>query len=202
MTNLGACCIRRGAVTSLQVLPSRVIARSVATRQSWEGSNEFAGGLSHVPAASCEIATPCSARLAMTNLGAFLIRRDAVTSLQVLPSRVIARRAQARRGNLGKAFPISTGHCSNGMHPRLVIPRSEATWESQAGSHDFAGRFPVTQPASVRSHPKARPPSCVLLYEILTESGKIPAFRILTCSKFPFPEVYHGTDPRSSAAAA
>ena len=43
----------------------------------------------------------------MTNLGASYIRRGALASLQSPPSRVIARRAQARRGNLGKAVTNS-----------------------------------------------------------------------------------------------
>ena len=32
-----------------------------------------------------------------------------------------------------QALPISTGHCSNDTHLRLVIPRSEATWQSREG---------------------------------------------------------------------
>ena len=76
------------------------------TRQSQVGTFDFAGAF---PCSGryCEIAEPCSARLAMTNLGAFPIRRGAAPSLRVPPSR--------------------------------VIPRSEATWESHAGTCDFAG---------------------------------------------------------------
>ena len=75
-------------------------------RQSQVGTFDFAGAF---PCSGryCEIAAPCSARLAMTNLGAFPIRRGAAPSLRVPPSR--------------------------------VIPRSEATWESLAGTCDFAG---------------------------------------------------------------
>ena len=149
--------LRSLAMTNLAALPSHVIARSEATRQSQVGSNEFAGGFPAIPAGCCEIATapaeprndklgsaslpchceegasptrqsqvgtfdfagafpcsgryceiaaPCSARLAMTNLGAFPIRRGAAPSLRVPPSR--------------------------------VIPRSEATWESHAGTCGFA----------------------------------------------------------------
>ena len=76
------------------------------TRQSQVGTFDFAGAFS-CSGRYCEIAAPCSARLAMTNLGAFPIRRDAAPSLRVPPSR--------------------------------VIPRSEATWESLAGTCDFAG---------------------------------------------------------------
>ena len=58
-----------------------------------------------------------------TNLGACFLRRGALASLQSPPSRVIARRAQARRGNLGKALPFGTSHRQNGNRPRLVIAR-------------------------------------------------------------------------------
>ena len=49
-----------------------------------------------------------------------------------------------------QALPISTGHCSNDTHLRLVIPRSEATWESREGSCDFADSFPIIQPGTAR----------------------------------------------------
>ena len=63
------------------------------TRQSQVGTFDFAGAF---PCSGryCEIAAPCSARLAMTNLGAFPIRRGAAPSLRVPPSRVIAKRAK------------------------------------------------------------------------------------------------------------
>ncbi len=50
------------------------------TRQSQVGTFDFAGAF---PCSGryCEIAAPCSARLAMTNLGAFPIRRGAAPSL-------------------------------------------------------------------------------------------------------------------------
>ena len=78
------------------------------TRQSQVGTFDFAGAF---PCSGryCEIAAPCSARLAMTNLGAFPIRRGAAPSLRVPPSRVIARRAQARRGNLKQALTNPPG---------------------------------------------------------------------------------------------
>ena len=43
----------------------------------------------------------------MTSLGTCHFRRDAGTNLRAPPTRVIARRAQARRGNLGKAVTNS-----------------------------------------------------------------------------------------------
>ena len=49
-----------------------------------------------------------------------------------------------------QALPISTGRCSNDTHLRLVIPRSEATWESREGSCDFADSFPIIQPGTAR----------------------------------------------------
>ena len=72
--------------------------------------------------------------LAMTNLAACCIRRDAVTSLQAPSSRVIAGREAPSALPLGEmspkvteralqALPISSGRCSNGTHLRLVIAR-------------------------------------------------------------------------------
>ena len=63
------------------------------TRQSREGSCEFAGGLPML-------------RLHPARLPR-LLRSLAMTNLGVPSSRVIARRAQARRGNLGKAVANS-----------------------------------------------------------------------------------------------
>ena len=58
-----------------------------------------------------------------------------MTSLRVPPSRVIARRAQARRGNLGKALPFGTSHRQNGNRPRLVIARRPQADVAISGRH-------------------------------------------------------------------
>ena len=134
---------------------------------------QFRRRLPCVLSAYREIAAPCSARLAMTSSGACCIRRDAGTNLQVPPSRVMARREAPLALPLGElspkvteralqALPISTGHCSNDTHLRLVIPRSEATWESREGSCDFADGFPVIQPCPARLHPKGTSSRCAL----------------------------------------
>ena len=81
-----------------------------------------------------------------------LLRSLAMTNLRVLPSCVIPRSEAPLALPLGElspkvteralqALPISTGPCSNDTHLRLVIPRSEATWESREGSYVFAGAF-------------------------------------------------------------
>ena len=49
-----------------------------------------------------------------------------------------------------QALPISSGRCSNGTHLRLVIARSEATWQSREGSNEFADSFPIIQPDTAR----------------------------------------------------
>ena len=95
----------RSAELASAALPCHCEEGASPTRQSQVGTFDFAGAF---PCSGryCEIAAPCSARLAMTNLGAFPIRRGAAPSLRVPPSR--------------------------------VIPRSEATWESLAGTCGFA----------------------------------------------------------------
>ena len=95
----------RSAELAIASLPCHCEEGASPTRQSQVGTFDFAGAF---PCSGryCEIAAPCSARLAMTNLGAFPIRRGAAPSLRVPPSR--------------------------------VIPWSEATWESHAGTCGFA----------------------------------------------------------------
>ena len=95
----------RSAELAIASLPCHCEEGASPTRQSQVGTFDFAGAF---PCSGryCEIAEPCSARLAMTNLGAFPIRRGAAPSLRVPPSR--------------------------------VIPWSEATWESHAGTCGFA----------------------------------------------------------------
>ena len=84
-----------------------VIARSEATRQSREGSNEFAD--------SFPIIQPDTARLprllrslAMTSLGACRIRRGTGTNSQAPPSRVIARSEASLALPLGELSPKVT----------------------------------------------------------------------------------------------
>ena len=58
--------------------------------------------------------------------------------------------AAGRRGNLGKALPFGTSHRQNGNRPRLVIARSEATWQSREGT-------------ALRNEPSSKrqpPPTC------------------------------------------
>ena len=79
---------------------------------------------------------PCSLAI----FAAHILRRKA-------PKFVIARREAPLALPLGElspkvteralqALPISTGHCSNDTHLRLVIPRSEATWQSRGTQPD------------------------------------------------------------------
>ena len=72
MTSLGTCRFRRDAGTNLRAppLPCHCEEGASPTRQSQVGTFDFAGAF---PCSGryCEIAAPCSARLAMTNLGAF-----------------------------------------------------------------------------------------------------------------------------------
>ena len=129
------------------------------TRQSREGSCEFAGGLPML-------------RLHPARLPR-LLRSLAMTNLGVPSSRVIARRAQARRGNLGKAvanspgaFPCSGRCCEIATAP--AEPRNDKlgsaffpchceegaspTRQSREGSCEFAGGLPM-----LRLHPARLP---------------------------------------------
>ena len=101
---------------------------------------------------------PCSLAI----FAAHILRRKA-------PKFVIARREAPLALPLGElspkvteralqALPISTGHCSNDTHLRLVIPRSEATWESRRTRLDHMVLPAKTQLPSRDCHVGRWPP--------------------------------------------
>ena len=53
-----------------------------------------------------------------------------------------------------QALPISSGRCSNGTHLRLVIARSEATWQSRSTRYDNRKTIGESVTAFPRLHPK------------------------------------------------
>ena len=53
-----------------------------------------------------------------------------------------------------QALPISSGRCSNGTHLRLVISRSEATWQSRSTRYDNRKTIGESVTAFPRLHPK------------------------------------------------
>ena len=120
MTNLEASRIRRGAGTSLAVPPSRVIARSEATRQSRStrydnrktiGESVTAFPRLHPKGTSSRFAlrAPRPLRgLAMTRREACRIRRGAGTNSQAPPSRVIPRSEASLALPLGELSPKVT----------------------------------------------------------------------------------------------
>ena len=97
---------------------------------------------------------PCSLAI----FAAHILRRKA-------PKFVIARREAPLALPLGElspkvteralqALPISSGRCSNGTHLRLVIARSEATWQSRSTRYDNRKTIGESVTAFPRLHPK------------------------------------------------
>ena len=78
--------------------------------------------------------------LAMTNRGASTVLTAAGTDRGV-PSRDCHVASLLAMTNLGACFTRRGARASLRVPPSRVIPRSEATWESQAGTYDFAGAF-------------------------------------------------------------
>ena len=61
-------------------------------------------------------------------------------------------RGAKRRGNLGEALPFGTSHRQNGNRPRLVHCEEGAspTRQSQVGTCEFAGGFPISRTGTAR----------------------------------------------------
>ena len=89
-----------------------------------------------------------------------------------------------------QALPISSGRCSNGTHLRLVIARSEATWQSQVGTCDFAGGFLMFRlhtarlPRPLRGLAMTRRGACRIRRGAGTNS-QAPPSRVIAGSKAP-----------------
>ena len=112
MTSLGACFLRRSAMTSLRVPSSRVIARR-AKPDVAISSRHYRIRRGFPVFRACTARLPRLLRsLAMTSLGACFLRRSAMTSLRVPSSRVIARRAKpdvaisSRHYRIRRGFPV------------------------------------------------------------------------------------------------
>ena len=93
----------------------------------------------------------------MTSLGASYIRRGALASLQSPPSRVIARRAQARRGNLRKAATNLPGAfpCS-GRYREIATAPAEPRNDKLGGLLHPEGRSDKLASAFLPCHCGAR----------------------------------------------